>query len=65
MGAFGDRMRREREMRGVTLEELRAFLSSILVRPAKSRTLIDWLRSFPKNQIKPGPAVITKTGVQP
>src|SRR5437868_12567259 len=51
-------------VRGVTLEELRAFLSSILVRPAKSRTLIDWLRSFPKNQIKPGPAVITKTGVQ-
>ncbi len=50
-------------VRGVTLEELRAFLSSVLVEPAKSRNLIDWLRAFPANQVKPGPAVITKTGI--
>src|SRR5436190_7797407 len=43
-------------VRGVTLEELRAFLSSILVQPAKSRNMIDWLRSFPRHQVKPGPA---------
>jgi diadenylate cyclase len=52
-------------VRGVTLEALRAFLSSMLVRPAKSRSFIDWIRSFPSNQIKPGPAVITKTGLRP
>src|ERR1051326_4005970 len=51
-------------VRGVTLEELRAFLSSILVQPAKSRNLFDWLRSLPGTQIKPGPAVISKTGVE-
>src|SRR6266478_1720206 len=49
-------------VRGVTLEELRAFLSSILVQPAKSRNLIDWLRSLPGNHTKPEPAVMTKTG---
>jgi diadenylate cyclase len=52
-------------VRGVTLEELRAFLSSVLVRPAKSRNVIDWLRGFPGPQVKPGPAVITKTGLEP
>ena len=52
-------------VRGVTLEELRAFLSSILVRPAKSRNVFDWLRAFPGPTVKPGPAVITKTGIVP
>ncbi len=50
-------------VRGVTMEELRAFLSSVLLQPAKPRTMIGWLRSFPTHQVKPGPAVITKTGV--
>jgi diadenylate cyclase len=31
-------------VRPVTLEELRAFLTSVLVRAAKSRTAVDWLR---------------------
>ena len=51
-------------VRGVTLEELRAFLSSILVKPTKSRNMIDWVRSFPGTHFKPEPAVITKTGVE-
>jgi diadenylate cyclase len=51
-------------VRGVTLEELRAFLSSILVQPTKSRNLMDWLRSLPGNHVKPGPAVMTKTGAE-
>jgi len=51
-------------VRGVTLEELRAFLSSILLQPAKSRNLTDWLRAFPGNRGKTGPSVIGKTGVQ-
>jgi diadenylate cyclase len=32
--------------RGVTLENLRAFLSSILVVPERPRTLVEWLRAF-------------------
>jgi len=50
-------------VRGVTLEELRSFLSSILLQPTKSRNVVDWLRSFPRHQVKTGPAVITKTGI--
>jgi diadenylate cyclase len=47
--------------RGVTLEELRDFLSSILVKPAvKPRKWVSRLRwFFPK--VKPGPAAIAKT----
>jgi diadenylate cyclase len=47
--------------RGVTLEELRDFLSSILVKPAaKPRRWMTRLRWFvPK--VKPGPAAIAKT----
>jgi diadenylate cyclase len=52
-------------VRGVTLEELRAFLSSILLQPAKSRTVVDWFRSFPGQRVKTGPAVITKSGIGP
>ncbi len=32
-------------VRGVTLEALRAFLTSVLVPPAKARSLVEWLRS--------------------
>jgi diadenylate cyclase len=52
-------------VRGVTLEELRAFLSSILVKPTKSRSLLEWLRSWSINRVKPGPAVVTKAEVEP
>jgi hypothetical protein len=31
-------------VRGVTLEELRAFLTSVLVKPAPSRNGLGWLR---------------------
>lgn len=47
-------------VRGVTLEELRAFLTSLLVHPAKTRTLVAWLRSRLGEQPKPGPIVITR-----
>lgn len=52
-------------VRGVTLEELRAFLTSLLVRPAKTRGLVDWLRSRLTEGPKPGPAVITKHEIRP
>jgi diadenylate cyclase len=51
--------------RGVTLEELRAFLTSVLVTPAKSRNWIGWVRSLTAKRVQPGPAVITKSNPAP
>ena len=52
-------------VRGVTLEELRAFLTSLLVQPAKSRTPRR-LAPFPFGERnKPSPAVITKNEPRP
>ncbi len=45
-------------VRGVTLEELRAFLSSLLVKPTRARN--SWLTFWRKERYKPGPAVVTK-----
>jgi diadenylate cyclase len=52
-------------VRGVTLEELRSFLTSVLLRPAKSRGGIEWLRAQMGERLKTGPAVITKPGPRP
>jgi len=52
-------------VRGVTAEELRAFLTSILVKPEKSRRPLEWLRQWRPDRLKPGPAVITKSGHPP
>jgi len=38
--------------RGVTLENLRSFLSSIFVVPERPRTLVDWLRAFIASKMK-------------
>lgn len=50
--------------RSVTLEALRAFLSSILVQPEKSRGLLEWLRVWRLNRVKPSPAVLPRTGLE-
>jgi diadenylate cyclase len=53
-------------VRGVTLEELRAFLTSVLVHPVKSRSAVEWLRARLGERHKPaGPAVITKNEPRP
>ena len=52
-------------VRGVTLEELRAFLSSVLVGPAKTRTLVEWIRSRTVEKPRPGPVVITPNEIRP
>ena len=52
-------------VRGVTLEELRAFLTSLLIQPARSHTIIDWLRSHLSERYKPSSAVITKNEPRP
>jgi hypothetical protein len=52
-------------VRGVSLEELRAFLSSLLVQSAKSRHGVEWLRARLGERHKPGPVVITKNEPRP
>lgn len=47
--------------RSVTLEELRAFLTSVLITPVRSRNWIGWIRSWAKDRVKPGPAAVAKT----
>ena len=49
-------------VRGVTLEELRAFLTSVLVNPARSRNWMGWLRSWTTDRVKPGPVAVAKDG---
>lgn len=46
-------------VRGVTLEALRAFLTSVLVQPAKSRGISEWLRSRFGERYKPAPPVVS------
>ncbi len=52
-------------VRGVTLEELRAFLTSVLVNPTRTRGAVEALRSWTTGRPKPGPVVVTKNEVRP
>jgi diadenylate cyclase len=53
-------------VRGVTLEELRAFLTSVILRPARTNSLVRWLRvRFSQQHIPTGPAIITKQSPRP
>ena len=47
-------------VRHVSAEELRAFLSSVLVRPAKSRSWVEWIRKWSAARMKPQPPVLAK-----
>jgi len=47
-------------VRAVTAEELRAFLTSVLVSPAPTRGVLAWLRSWTTERPKPGPVVVMK-----
>jgi len=47
-------------VRNVTLEELRAFLTSVLMRSAKSRGVLRWVRDRIRERHKPGAPVIVK-----
>jgi diadenylate cyclase len=52
--------------RGVTLEELRAFLTSVVLRPKKTHGVAKWLRSqFSERNLSAGPPVITKHEPRP
>ena len=53
-------------VRGVTLEELRAFLISVILRPARTNNIIKWLRAYFSEGQKPaGPAVVTRHEPRP
>jgi diadenylate cyclase len=45
-------------VRGVTVEELRSFLTSVLVRPTPTRGWARWLRAWPFEKSKSAPSVI-------
>jgi diadenylate cyclase len=47
-------------VRGVTLEELRAFLTSVIVSPVRSRNWTAWIRSRKRELTKPGPVAVAK-----
>ena len=46
--------------RGLTLEELRAFLSGVLLSPGKPKNVADWLRAKAAERSKPDPALTPK-----
>ena len=53
-------------VRGVTLEELREFLTSVILRPARTNNVVKWLRAWFTEHHKPaGPAVITRHEPRP
>src|SRR6266576_5912416 len=41
-------------VRGVTTEEVRAFLTSMLVTPARSRNCLSWMKHWSRQRAKPG-----------
>jgi diadenylate cyclase len=52
--------------RGVTVEELRAFLTTVVLRPAKTNSVVRWLRGKLSRRYRAaGPAVITKREPRP
>jgi diadenylate cyclase len=47
-------------VRGITLEELRAFLTSVLLNPVRSRNWMGWLRTWVAGRVKPGSVAAAK-----
>ena len=59
-------LRQRKNTRGVTLEELRAFLSLVILQPARPNNFFNWLRSkFGERNHATGPAVITQREPHP
>jgi diadenylate cyclase len=52
-------------VRGVTPEELRSFLTAVIVRPAQTRGVAAWFRRRFSDRPAAGPAVITKREPRP
>jgi diadenylate cyclase len=45
-------------VRNVTAEDLRAFLTSVLISPARSRNFVGWVRSWTTSRFRPQPVVV-------
>ena len=52
-------------IRGVSIEELRSFLTSVIVHAARNRSIGDWLRSFQTNTHNAGTTIITRSETRP
>jgi len=52
-------------VRGVTLEELRAFLTSVLLNPVRSRNWLNWLRTWRNERLKSGAVAVPKAEEAP
>jgi diadenylate cyclase len=48
-------------VRGVSLEELRAYLTSMLVTPAQSRNWLGWIKSWTRERIRSNPVLVAKS----
>jgi diadenylate cyclase len=52
-------------VRGISLEELRAFLSSVLLGQTRSRSWMGWVRAWANDRVKPSPIHMVKTPPAP
>ena len=52
-------------VRNVSLQELRAFLTSMFVSPTRSRSWIGWVRSWTTERVKPAPIHAAQAGAPP
>lgn len=50
-------------VRNITAEQLRAFLTSVLVTPVRSGNWVGWVKSWVSQRVKPGPAAVARTEV--
>jgi diadenylate cyclase len=48
-------------VRGVSLEELRAYLTSMLVTPAQSRGWLRWVKAWNRERVRPGAVLVAKS----
>src|SRR5690349_243402 len=48
-------------VRGVSSEELRAYLTSMLVTPAQSRNWLRWFKTWSRDRVRPNPVLVAKS----
>jgi diadenylate cyclase len=48
-------------VRGVSLEELRAYMTSMLVTPAQSRNWLAWVKSWTRDRMRSNPVLVAKS----
>lgn len=48
-------------VRNLTSEQMRVFLTSVLIRQRRSQTWVGWIRSWMRERVQAGPVVVAKT----